>query len=405
MAEELVAVGNAQNRQLIPTPGFGSLLEKIRPEWQARDLIGRVRALLPVDASSACQRLLNAAIHDLKQKILIAGLDLAQEAATVNHLPPIKRNEDILEGYSTFHTLELAYRMGLLDRPEFKRLQRAYEIRRDLEHEDNEYVAELEDIVYIFRSAIEIVLSREPIQLPRVDDVKELIEAPSHATPSQEFIAEYGRAPHVRQLEITRYLVRIALDSNAADITRQNAVQALRTFSAPTQNTVKLELAKEVSERTKRHALTLVQAKVAQAGGFFPYLKQRQTAGLFHELNDKLDQIGTHWTKYQQHGAPLDDIEELGGLIACPDDARKRMLHWMVLCYIGEPGGYGRGWNRRVFYSNSASHRILRMVRAAGPAVRDMLEQLRNDPLVNAAMKNADVAARFEELLGVANPA
>jgi hypothetical protein len=57
-----------------------------------------------------------------RQKILVAGLDIAAEAAAANKLPPVNRNEDILEAYSTFHTLELAYRMGLLDRPEWKRL-------------------------------------------------------------------------------------------------------------------------------------------------------------------------------------------------------------------------------------------------------------------------------------------
>ena len=56
-------------------------LAKIRPEWQAKNLIERVRLLIPVDASSACQRLLNAAFHDLKRKVQIVGTDLAADAA------------------------------------------------------------------------------------------------------------------------------------------------------------------------------------------------------------------------------------------------------------------------------------------------------------------------------------
>jgi hypothetical protein len=47
----------------------------------------RVRQLLPVDPSSACQRVLNAAIHDLRNKIIVAGLDIAQEAASRFRLP------------------------------------------------------------------------------------------------------------------------------------------------------------------------------------------------------------------------------------------------------------------------------------------------------------------------------
>jgi hypothetical protein len=40
--------------------------------------------------------------------------------------------------------------MGLLPRPEWRRVTRCYEIRRDLEHEDDEYEATVEDCIYIF---------------------------------------------------------------------------------------------------------------------------------------------------------------------------------------------------------------------------------------------------------------
>jgi hypothetical protein len=63
--------------QMVIASGADALLAQIRPSWQAKALITRVKALLPVDPSSACQRLLNAAIHDLRDKIIIAGLDVA----------------------------------------------------------------------------------------------------------------------------------------------------------------------------------------------------------------------------------------------------------------------------------------------------------------------------------------
>lgn len=56
------------------------LMQRIRPEWQARNLIERVRRILPVDPSSACQRLFNAAVRDLRGKILIVGAGIAGEA-------------------------------------------------------------------------------------------------------------------------------------------------------------------------------------------------------------------------------------------------------------------------------------------------------------------------------------
>ena len=63
--------------QLVQASGVQNLLNQIRPQWQSKKLIERVRKLLDVDPSSACQRLLNAAIHDLREKIAIAGLDIA----------------------------------------------------------------------------------------------------------------------------------------------------------------------------------------------------------------------------------------------------------------------------------------------------------------------------------------
>ena len=71
--------------------------------------------LLHMDPGSACQRLLNAAIHGLREKIIIAGVDIATEAAKRYRLPPITSPEDI-ENYTTSKLIDLAYRLGLLSR-------------------------------------------------------------------------------------------------------------------------------------------------------------------------------------------------------------------------------------------------------------------------------------------------
>ena len=140
------------NYQIVPRPEYEltkqnmatTLLEQIRPVWQTRTLIDRVKRLLPIDPSSACQRLLNAAIHDLREKVLTAGIDIAEQIAKENKLPPVDRPEAI-EEYSTARLLDLCYKMGILTRAEWRKLQRAYDIRRDLEHEDDTYQAGLED--------------------------------------------------------------------------------------------------------------------------------------------------------------------------------------------------------------------------------------------------------------------
>jgi len=123
-----------------------ALLLQVRPAWQARNLIARVKSLIQIDPSSACQRLFNAAVHDLREKLVIAGIDIARDAARQHKLPPVEKPEDI-ENYSTDKLIELAFRVGLLTRSEWRRLTRCYEIRRDLEHEDDEYEAGIEDCV------------------------------------------------------------------------------------------------------------------------------------------------------------------------------------------------------------------------------------------------------------------
>ena len=87
-------------------------LARVRPEWQDMPLVGRVKRLLPVDPSSACQRLLNAAGHDLRSKIRYLGLDLAKDVANTFGLPRVNNDED-LEDYPTARLYDLAFRLGV----------------------------------------------------------------------------------------------------------------------------------------------------------------------------------------------------------------------------------------------------------------------------------------------------
>ena len=67
------AIMVAANREMAIASDVQGLMLQIRPEWQSKNLVQRVTKLLPVDPSSACRRLFNAAIHDIKKKILVAG--------------------------------------------------------------------------------------------------------------------------------------------------------------------------------------------------------------------------------------------------------------------------------------------------------------------------------------------
>src|SRR5882672_7873607 len=93
--------GHLKMDEIVPNPNVAlvkasdvpALLQHIRPAWQAKDLIEQVRRLINVDPSSACQRLFNATVHNLREKIIIAGVDIAREAAKQYKLPPVEKPE------------------------------------------------------------------------------------------------------------------------------------------------------------------------------------------------------------------------------------------------------------------------------------------------------------------------
>lgn len=399
MNEQLPAL-----RQVQPGTVVSSLMSLIRPAWTAKSLIERVQRLLPTDPSSACQRLLNAAIHDLREKVVVAGLDIAQQAASQGKLPPVTKPEDV-EGYPTDKLLDLAYGMGILGRPDWRRLKRCYEIRRDLEHEDDEYEAGVEDCVYIFKTCIEVVLSKDPVHLLKVTDVKEAIEQPQPFFPKQELLDDYANAPDPRQTEIMKFLISTALKHDNADIVRVNAYEMLRHLQPSTHTAVKLELSKHFQERIGRQGLTLAIFKVAHAAGVLAYLKESSRRDFFRGLLHRLDQIGHNWDRFGHHREPLEELEDIGGLEHCTDENLVRgFLRWMVLCYVGTRGGQTRyGHVRPVFYSDTASPIIERLLTNCGERVLRILKDLRNDSAISRRLANCkEIAARYEELLDLA---
>lgn len=386
--------------EMIEDSGLPQLMAQIRPQWQSKGLIERVRRLMAVDPSSACQRLLNAAIADLREKINIAGLDIARDAAKTNKLPSVERPEDI-ENYSTANIIDLSYRMGLLSRPEWRRMSRSYEIRRDLEHEDSEYEAGVEDCVYIFKTCIEAVLSRDPVTLIRVSEVKEVVETAGPATADPGLIEDYEHAPDTRQLEIVKFLFSTATNDDEPDLVRQNAFTLIGVLSDVTRPAVTVELAKHVQDKIgRRTPLTELQVRVANAAGVLPYLRRVQRRGFFAAYLSQLNLTGHHWSGNASHGGLLRKLREFGGLHSIPDEELREISKWMVLCYIGEPGGRGMGVNRRVFYSNSGVPLIETLFQEAPDTVSAILMDLRSDKDVQrACAQSPHVERRYQDLL------
>lgn len=376
-----------------------SLMDQIRPSWKTKNLITRVQRLLEVDPSSACQRLLNAAIHDLREKINVAGLDIAKEAAVQNKLPPITTAED-LEHYPTAKLVDLAYKIGFLSRPEWRRLSRCYEIRRDLEHEDDEYEAGIEDCVYVFRTCIDVVLSRDPVHLIRVTDVKDIIEGATPAIPTETLVEEFRTAPAPRQEEILKFLMSVAMDNGQSEIVQQNAFTFLGRLSPLTHNSVRLSLAKHFQDKIGRTTLDRQHALVACAMGLLSYLKRSQVIDFFDSIYNEMHAVGTSWDAYENHGDVIRSFTEVGGFIFCPDGPKEKILKYLVLTYLGSRGrrtSYGHV--REVFYSNSAAPLVEEIITKDRNLIADALQALRNDRDVEGKCDYSHIARRFENLI------
>ena len=389
----------APNTEIIEASGVGYMLNQIRPEWQARNLIRRVQRLLPVDPSSACQRLFNASIHDLRDKILVAGLDIAQEAARQHKLPQISKPEDI-EDYSVLRIINLSYRMGLLSRPDWRRILRAYDIRKDLEHEDDEYEAEVQDCVYIFKTCIDVVLSKDSVQLIKLTDIKEIVEQPSPTTLTKTVLEEFELAPEPRQTEIYNFLIGFSLDVKKPDIVRQNCYNALVSLRDITHKNVQITTARNMVERIGRRLPDRAEFRVALAAGILAYLKSGQIGEFFQEYLKLMKSTSFRWTSHAKHGELLRNLQEIGGLDYCPDELLDKYLEWLVLCFIGEPGGHGMGIHRKVFYSNVGAPIALRILQDTEKPIGGRIEKfLTKSELVKSACSNEFVARRFESIL------
>ena len=386
-------------RNAVANPaGLRGLLSQIREEWQSKNLIKRVSRLLDVDASSACQRLLNASIHDLREKIHIAGLDIAMEAAKQNKLPTVATAEDIRQ-YTTTNILRLAYYMGLLAHPAWRRLLRAYDIRKDLEHEDDEYEASMADCLYVFQACIEDVLSQDPIQAIKLVDVKEFVEQAEPSMLTELALDEFEHAPGLRQQEIWKYLISVALDSKKPDIVRQNCYRALNGMRELVQRDVLIGTAKEFVKRIGRKEPSAVEFRIAYSAGVLPYLKKLRIKAFFESYAKKFRATPHHWANYGSHAPLLRDLEEIGGLKHCPPELLKGFVKWFILCYIGEPGGYGLGINRPVFYSNVGAPMCLQILQSSGIDV-NLIEDLRqSDGSIKRACSNKHVARRMEAII------
>jgi hypothetical protein len=228
---------------------------------------------------------------------------------------------------------------------------------------------------------------------------QKLVQTPEAPSVTVHILEDYDRAPQIRQKEIVERLISLSLDSKKPDIVRQNAIGLLENFRPVTKDPVLIELGALLQERYRDKPFDLVGMKVSYAAGVLPYLRQRKVEEFFEATAERFYNTGYQWRHFDDHGKLLDDLEDIGGLVRCPPKPRAKLVLWMVLCYLGEPGGYGTwGRNRNVFTSDAATPRILRMFREAGPKIASDFAAATKDRRVKAAIGYQPIARRLESM-------
>jgi hypothetical protein len=307
-----------------------------------------------------------------------------------------------LEHYPTSKLIDLAYKIGFLSRPEWRRLSRCYEIRRDLEHEDDEYEAGIEDCVYIFSTCIDVVLSRDPIHILKVTDIKEIVQDAGPAVPTETLMEEFESAPAPRQEEILKFLISITLDKKQSELVQQNSFTFLGRLSPLIQNSVKLNLATYFQNKIGRSTLDRRRARVAFGIGVLPYLKQSQVLDFFDSIYNSMKEIGTSWGAYQKHGDVLRSFIEVGSFTYCPIAPKKKILKYLILTYLGSRGGRTSYGNiRNVFYSNTAAPLIEEIFLKDKKLILDDFKSLRTDDRIQKKCDYSHIDSRFEDLLDI----
>lgn len=389
------------NYELVKSAGVNTILNFIRPQWKSKRLIERIELLIRTDPSSACQRILNAAIQDLREKIIIAGIDIAKEAALANKLPPISRNEDV-ETYSTKNIIDLSHYIGLLTRPDWRRLTRCYEIRRDLEHEDDEYEAGVEDCVYIFKTTVDVVLAKDPIRVLSVDDVINQIESPTPVVLSLEYLEDYKHAPKQRQVEIVKMLIGKFLDEKSPEIMKENIIICLKSLREITSDNVKVDLGAFYQQSNGKKPLNDNFVYVMHHAGIFYYFTSALKDDFYCNLLRLFESTGYHWKKSGSHSELLQKLIDAGELEYMSMKIMDSFIIWLFKCYIGEKGGYGYGVSRKVFFSNSGAPICAELIKNNKEKIRHRFHENKNiDEEINKILDTQEIKRRYDYLMDI----
>jgi hypothetical protein len=84
----------------------------------------------------------------------------------------------------------------------------------------------------------------------------------------------------------------------------------------------------------------------------------------------------------------------------CPPSIREDILRWLVLLYLGEPGGRTSYGNiRNVFFSNAGAPLAEDILKQAGNIIADNLKAMAKERRITALLEDQHIARRYQTLL------
>ncbi len=377
-------------------------LSEIREPWQTSRLVERVRQLISVDHSCACQKLFNTAIWDIKDKLGQWGEDFVYKIAYKNS--KISRGTvNPISGLSTTELLNLSYRSKLLSFEQWQLITECYQIRCKLEHEDRYFEVSSLETEKFFDVCINEVLSVDSMEIKEYDNFETITELTELAVPSQLLLSSFGSMSLENQVDATTFLIDVATNSSELMRATQNSVISLIHLRESLSDHAKQEVALKYSDPNIHHIDSrLVESlKCADA---LRFIETSSKSKFYESVYLSMIEVGEDWNKGQQQLEILQSFTELGSLDECPEQHRTNIFNWMALTYIGQDSGDSAYISERnVYFSKEASPVIQRLIIEANYISNAMIDTLLTDSAIAVLAENSFIAKRFERFLQLSN--
>jgi hypothetical protein len=140
-------------------------------------------------------------------------------------------------------------------------------------------------------------------------------------------------------------------------------------------------------------------AKLGNASGATGYFKNVKLKDFYGQLLTEI-RAASDW---EVQSEIMDKLEDVGGLVYCPEELYHDVIKALVLIYIGEEsyGQYSR--SRKVFYSNAAAPIVYRILEQEGKKITPHLERMQEkSKSIKRKISNVYIQRRFEKLRDIA---